>query len=903
MKNISKFIYASIIFLLIIIVVIIIIASKSNDNFNNLQGYNNYAYQGLCNLQDTNGQIKCFDKENKKVFQVDNSINKLDIINLYNNLTYSTIADEELPNGGLLVSMITNNYACNSGNGKGQGKHYQSIIPNTGNNKSDNDKLCISIDDCKYVDFKDIGKLLSDTATENQTSCYALDTTYMRKDFPSLLFGPLIEEYALLDMNIGLIFDIRKLRQYIGCMSIIDSGSVGRYNRKESKSYRNGSYIPNITQGDILKTDITDNEIKNKYNELLNSDKGRGIAQAGCGLQTGFQGENLSGIYNDEILLTGKVNDFKGANKVLVKKYNKHNSPFKTHNELIFGQWGTDSLPIKRNSWKYFVKLIKEKVTLINKFENAKLWKKIMKLNNSGTFINKYFENEVDIFIPNKSTTGGDKNCEPTDEFKEVWEHCVIGIFTNNRCLSDVNINKPCDDCGKLQSFDCNVDSCCCNKEFNENLVRKLVYKFNANSKNIINGYIMNDNYNPSHDYPTPEIDGNYKLSIKQITDCKSYLVYPVEVQIENNKIPTEVQVVYGNSSYSHEKYNQYWYYVNCDNQICGPNDTTKRSLGITIPDNFNGKYIVNFDFTIDFNATGYACMNGKAFENKYGGVVDFNTLQNYCGNGNGNGNDNVNNFNNSYGWGYGYYQYQEYLHYVLSLGMGIIHLTECECEYDYGAYISGADSDPTRRGKCSLYWDNENNSTARYLKSVFRDLYCNNFVDNNGKQIKFIYDNIGILGYSIGAQLVSRCYNNFPSMTTFPNNTQQTFKFPIIKYGIMIAGGTLNCYADKLNPNICPMGTEPLYDNNEYNMVCHPYTLLLQSDKDSFADPLAAEKYYNSFTKNLQGEYIKSNRDYILTFNQNNIIYCHYSINSIIHGLTNNAQVKSMINFTKTFM
>lgn len=889
--NKSTIIRLSLFLLVILIMLILAIVTSSNEKFNNLQGYNNYGYQGLCNLNETNGNIICFNKETQKVFQKDDSINKNDIINLYNDLSYSNINDEELPNGGLLVSMITNNYACGSNSDGVSGRDYHSIIPQNDKNKSENDKLCVSIDECKLVDFKDIGKLLSDTANENQTSCYALDTTYMRTDFPSLLFGPLIENDTLLDMNIGLIFDIRKLRQYIGCMSIIDSGSVGRYNREESKSYKKGTYIPTISQGDILKTTITDNEIKNKYSQLLNSDKGRGLAQAGCGLQTDFQGSGLSGIFNDEVLPTGAVNKFKGANKVIVDKYNKKISPFKTHNELIYGQWGINSLPLKRSSWKYFINLIKDKVALIKKYKNSRLWQKVMKLNNSGTYVNKYFENEVDIFIPNKLSTGGDSNCQPTDEFKEIWKDCIIGIFTNNRCLSDVNNNKPCNNCGKLQSFDCNKDSCCCNKEFNENLVQKLVYKFNSNNSNIINGYIMNDDFNPSHDYPEPQEDGNYKLSIRQITDCKSYYIYPVEHQIINAKIPLNVQNVYNYSTKTHENYKQYWYYIDCNNQICGPNDTKKRSIGITIPENFNGKYLINLDFTIDFYATGYACADGTAFKNKFGGVVDFHTLDNFCKKKN----------ENSHGWGYGYYQYQEYLHYVLSLGMGIIHLTECE--YDYGAYIEGKDPDLKRSGKCSLYWDNGNNSTARYLKSVFRDIYCNNFVDNDSKQIKFIYDDIGILGYSIGAQLVSRFYNEFPSMITYPNNTQQTFKFPIIKYGMMIAGGTTNCYYDPKRPNYCPPGTEPLYDNNEYNMVCHPYTLLLQSDRDSFADHKAAEKYYTSFPKNLQGEYVKSNRDYIMSFNQNKIVYCHYSVNSTIHGLTNDAQVKSMINFTKEFM
>ena len=763
--------------------------------------------------------------------------------------------------------MISNQYACNSG----PGKEYKSII-----DKPNQQDKCITMDECEFIDFKDLPKLLDDTAKENLTSCYALDTTYMRTDFPSLLFGPLLESDITLDMNIGLILDIKLLRHYIGCMSIIDSGSVGRYNRKEyedSVQKNRKTYIPNISQGPILKTDISDNDITNNYTKLVERNKGRGLAQAGCGLQSGYQGDNLSGIFNTELLPNGKVNKFKGANSVIQKKYNKKYSPFKDKNDLIFGSWGINSLPLRRTSWKYFIKLIKEKYAKIKEYGgNKKLWQKIMHINNANQYTNKYFENEVDIFIPNKDTSGSDKNCQPTDEFLEIWKKCIIGIFTNNRCVSDVEYGKVCDNCKKIQSYDCNRETCCCNKDFNERLVKNLVYRFNADSEQKINGYIMNDNYNPSKDYPEPESNGLYKLSIKQITDCKSYYNYPVKTQILNNGIK------------------QYWYSIKChdknNNLICGPKDSTSRKVGITIPKNRNGKYIINFDFSIDIYSIGYSCNDPSekiSLDKMIGGVIDSKTMKVNC---------------KKSGYSYGFDLIQQYFQTALEMGYTIIHFTECE--YDYNAYISGKDSSD-RSGNCSMYWDNENNSDARYFKSFFRELRCNNFVDNNHQTFNLNYNNIGLFGYSVGAQLVSRCVNDFPIMKTYHNNTGQTFDFPIIEFGIMVADGSLNCYT--VNQNLCQKGLEPIYTTGykgkHLNMDCHPYILLIQSDNDNFADKDAANKYFHSFNLERQGEYVKSNEKSITEFHSNQKVYCHYSVNSTIHGLTNNSQLQSIINFT----
>ena len=483
---------------LVLFILTIVFYSYFNvDKFN----VSNYGLMGLCPT------ISPPKKNNS-------SINKNDIIKIYNNLSFSINNNEELPNGGLLISMFDNNYVCD---GK---DYYNTLIIND----SEKDK-CLSVNSCDGFDFKDIKKIMNKNIVANSTSCYAFDASYMRADFPSVLFGPIISYDNLpKDMNIGVILDINLLKKYSACMSIIDSGSVGRYNRFiDKKNNKKKGYIQGISSGTIEPSSITDKEITEDYNNLLNSKKGRQLAQAGCGVQYGVQGPNLSGIFNDKILPNGNFNNKPGADKVLLEKYSYDDDPFSNNGEkIIKANWGITQPPIRRTSWKYFIDKLRKKNDVIMNFgNNRKLWKSIVKRYNSGEFVNLYTENEVDIFVPNKKLSDGGKDCEPTDEFKEVWKKSVIGIFTNNICLSDINYNKVCDNCKKLQSYDCGgKDTCCCNKKFNEELVKKLVFKFNQNSEHIINGYIMNDNLNPSKDFPYKNVNtGLYDLQIKQITN------------------------------------------------------------------------------------------------------------------------------------------------------------------------------------------------------------------------------------------------------------------------------------------------------------------------------------------------------------------------------------------------
>lgn len=155
---------------------------------------------------------------------------------------------------------------------------------------------------------------------------------------------------------------------------------------------------------------------------------------------------------------------------------------------------------------------------------------------------------------------------------------------------------------------------------------------------------------------------------------------------------------------------------------------------------------------------------------------------------------------------------------------------------YDYGPYLPGIPPDDTRIDS-TLYWNEGHNFVKNYLQELFDYIYNNNELD---------YNRCALMGYSLGAQMVSRFYNEFPNMTTISG-----IPFPNISCGIMIAGGTLNCFDDS-NPDICPKDkTEPNYDNCSISWDKHPATLLFQNIPDSYSDSYATNNYFNTLANN----------------------------------------------------
>ena len=418
------------------------------------------------------------------------SIIKADIIHNFNDTSFD---ENNLPNGGLLISMIANDYACKIDNFTDYPK-----------SKKCHDKN--DIKDKNVADLKDINKLLQDTKVENYTSCNSIDATYTRTDVPVMLFGPVLGGSMTepINMSIGLILDVNKLKKYTGCMYLSDSGSTGRYNFSRS----DGTVIP--------ANNISDDDLDD-YNKLILSPKGAELSAAGCGLQVGTYSNDLGGIINPQYKdgkplpfgksklpkgscptkLSTEVNYWPGAYStktfrsgnnpidynvgVLVDKdyeplsndqkqngYGPYDLPNGWFNNIyddkgkvitdksgfpisnfLSGYFGNTNQPYSKNSWKYFIEQLKRKIKNINDFGgNAKLWQNLTyaftfyanpySIPNSLNPVNIYTENEIDIFIPNKYREDANAKCSVTDKFKEVWADAVIGIFTNHRCAEDV---------------------------------------------------------------------------------------------------------------------------------------------------------------------------------------------------------------------------------------------------------------------------------------------------------------------------------------------------------------------------------------------------------------------------------------------------------------------------------
>lgn len=201
----------------------------------------------------------------------------------------------------------------------------------------------------------------------------------------------------------------------------------------------------------------------------------------------------------------------------------------------------------------------------------------------------------------------------------------------------------------------------------------------------------------------------------------------------------------------------------------------------------------------------------------------------------------------------------------------------------------------PPLKSQDSIYnlcWNKGDNPDASYLRALFKLIKSGNLLKSNVEEIpsdptlgqlasgtkdflknpvKLDPDYCGLIGYSVGAQMVSRAINDFGT-DTLPDS-------PRVSVGCMIAGGSLHCYeycngdgttargfgntlCDQQpkdwgpcwNPEslgCCPAGlTEPRYDGKSDPKDQHPPVILVQTDFDYYADPRASENYYRALLK-----------------------------------------------------
>merc|ERR1712192_38242 len=154
--------------------------------------------------------------------------------------------------------------------------------------------------------------------------------------------------------------------------------------------------------------------------------------------------------------------------------------------------------------------------------------------------------------------------------------------------------------------------------------------------------------------------------------------------------------------------------------------------------------------------------------------------------------------------------------------------------------------------------WNNTDNPDVGFHKALFAKIHDNSLVQG----VKLDSSRMGMVGYSTGAQMVSRAINNYPYLQTAAG-----VPFPEIKAALIIAGGSYHCYSyddlDKEPPNYlpCPFGnkvgccptneTESVYDYGKRDWNLHPPTLLLQAKNDCYAAWDASKHYYSIMSSN----------------------------------------------------
>ena len=83
------------------------------------------------------------------------------------------------------------------------------------------------------------------------------------------------------------------------------------------------------------------------------------------------------------------------------------------------------------------------------------------------------------------------------------------------------------------------------------------------------------------------------------------------------------------------------------------------------------------------------------------------------------------------------------------------------------------------------LCWRRGNNPDAFFLRELFDRVARHTLVPG----VRLDYSRMALHGYSVGAQMVSRCYNDFPLMTTSGG-----LPFPRLRAGVLLGGGSMHC-------------------------------------------------------------------------------------------------------------
>ena len=317
-------------------------------------------------------------------------VTRSEVISSFNKTSYNT---DGSPKGGILVSLFDNLDVC---------PDYEYTVSTKGKNSCKLDASDCTTDGA-IVNPGDITQILTTVKQQGAgTNCFALDTTYLRRDMPQYLFGP----YSGGDMTVGIIIDPTVIFDYIACMFPIDSGSVIRYN-------------PNCVDDNIQNyiNDASEVGKNNAWKDYIQSSDSVALGSAGCGTTDGNGLTNFDSASGYFMWTNEWANDQLKTIKNLSTK------------DLDYNSWAVtdDNKPFDKYQWDKWSEAVKNIYSQVSSDGYNFIYAQM--LGNDG-----YRENEVDIYIPNESgvdCTDTDQGvCNVTEAFKSVFAKALIGVVS-----------------------------------------------------------------------------------------------------------------------------------------------------------------------------------------------------------------------------------------------------------------------------------------------------------------------------------------------------------------------------------------------------------------------------------------------------------------------------------------
>lgn len=347
-------------------------------------------------------------------------INKQYIIDRFNDLSY---AKDGAPEGGILISMIDMPSLCE--------KYKWTSTTND----------CLkSPEECgKILNVADIDDWLT-TILGGGTNCYNIATTYWRTDMPQYVFGP----YKTNDMTIGVLLDITKIFDYIGCLYPMDSGTIARYNSYcsgavyDDDHYTKCAKCNNTGKGAVCFPDIDTskwvtsdkNKRKDKWQHWLSTRDSSLLGMGGCGkVPDNYTPGGLYGMPANQWINVTPTDSKKQLSDIQnlkpeaisskVGEYIKDGKSFTISN---------DNIPFDKYNWGDWVEATKKL------YSNAQIDKSDY-VNSQYDSSDGYRENEVDLIIPNKSRNpesipSTEEPCQVQEDFKKIFINSIMGIVS-----------------------------------------------------------------------------------------------------------------------------------------------------------------------------------------------------------------------------------------------------------------------------------------------------------------------------------------------------------------------------------------------------------------------------------------------------------------------------------------